>query len=100
MSRAKPTAPAQSALGWDASKQLPLTGERGRIFLLTSPSNRIPWRVPPKKCTPLLHRLQSARERLPLSVNRYGNNANIAKPVNFNPPPEPPAAKQKTGTST
>jgi hypothetical protein len=49
---------------------------------------------------PPLHRLQSACDRLTLQVNRYRNNDNIAEPVNFNRPPEPPAAKQKTGTST
>jgi putative transposase len=63
--------------------------------------NRLPeFMAALQQCTPLLHRLQSACDRLTLPVNRYGNNGNIAEPVNFNPPPEPPAAKQKTGTST
>jgi hypothetical protein len=55
----------------------------------------IPQRVALQHCAPLLHRLQSACDRLTLPVN-----GNIAEPVNFNRPPEPPAAKQKTGTST
>jgi len=60
----------------------------------------IPRRVALQQCTPLLHRLQSACDRLTLPVNRYRNNGNSAEPVNFNRPPEPQAAKQKTGTST
>jgi hypothetical protein len=50
--------------------------------------------------TPLLHRLQSACDRLTLPVNRYRNNGNIAEPVNFNRLPEQLAANQETGTST
>src|ERR1700676_3033368 len=55
----------------------------------------IPWRVALQQCTPLLHRLQSACDRLTLPVNPYGNNGNTAEPVNFNRPPEPPAAKHQ-----
>jgi hypothetical protein len=53
----------------------------------------IPRRVALQQRTPLLHRLQSACDRLTLPVNRYGNDGNIAEPVNFNRPPEPPGGQ-------
>ena len=56
----------------------------------------IPRRVALQQCTPLLHRLQSACDRLTLQVNSYGNDGNIGEPINFNRPPKAQAAKQKT----
>jgi hypothetical protein len=56
----------------------------------------IPRRVALQQCTPLLHRLQSACDRLTLQVNSYGNDGNIGEPINFNCPPKAQAAKQKT----
>jgi len=52
----------------------------------------IPWRVALQQCPPPLHRLPSDCDKLALPVNRYGDNSNIADPVNFNRLPEPLAA--------
>jgi hypothetical protein len=55
----------------------------------------IPWWVALQQCPPLLHRLASECDKTVLVVKD-----NIHHQVNFNRPPEPTAAKQKTGTST
>jgi hypothetical protein len=55
----------------------------------------IPWRVALQQCPPPLHRPASECDKVVLAVN-----CNIAGQVNFNRPPEPPAAKQKTEPST
>jgi hypothetical protein len=52
----------------------------------------IPWRVALQQCPPPLDRLPSDCDKLALPVNRYGDNGNIADPVNFNRLPEPLAA--------
>jgi hypothetical protein len=60
----------------------------------------IPWRVALQQGPPPLHRPASECDKVVLAVNRYRDNGNIAGQVNFNRPPEPPAAKQKTEPST
>jgi hypothetical protein len=60
----------------------------------------IPWRVALQQCPPLLHRPASECDKVALPVNRYRDNGDTADSVNFNRPSEPPAAKQKTETST
>jgi hypothetical protein len=52
----------------------------------------IPWRVALQQCPPPLHRPASECDKVVLSVNRYGDNGNIADPVNFNRLPERLAA--------